>query len=568
LDPNENYDVVVAGAGTAGCVLASRLSEDPDVRVLLVEAGPDPASPGAEDPNIVDPFALAACFDSAYHWPGQRAAYWREDGPAGLFRPYIQAWGVGGASNINAMGVDRGIPDDFDEWRDLGATGWSWAEVLPFFKTLEHDQEFGARSSLHGDDGPMPVGRAPRASWSPFAAAIAGALERRTFSFLEDYTGEFGEGFSSVPTNSVGGRRVSTAMAYLTREVRDRSNLTILTGARLDRLSFAGRHADGAFLRVGGGARLVRAREVVLCCGALQTPAVMMRSGIGKPHQLDANGIKVVRSSPGVGANLQNHPSVSLTTYLPPSSSQPRGDQSFVQNWLRFSSHHPGCSACDMHLMAFNRGSWHALGARIGAVTVAVLKPHSRGAVELAGPDPNLPPKVEFNMLSDPRDMERLVAGLRFAAELLLDPGVAEHRRQVFVPDARLVASLTKRSAWNAVKAAAIVSILDIAPLRALLLNSSQLDLPRLLADEATLREHIRQNAGVQFHPSGTCRMGRADDPSAVVDNSGRVHGVAGLRISDASIFPTIPRGYPHFIVIMAAEKIADALKADLRRAA
>jgi 5-(hydroxymethyl)furfural/furfural oxidase len=290
-----------------------------------------------------------------------------------------------------------------------------------------------------------------------------------------------------------------------------------------------------------------------------------MRSGIGPGEHLARHGIEVVQDLPGVGAHLQNHPCLVLTTYLPRKAVQATDNPSFLQNWLRFSSRHPGCDQCDMHLMVFNKCDWHELGGRVGAVALSVLKSYSRGCVELSSPDPSAAPRVKFNLLSDSRDFERLVTGLRLALELLTDTRVANMRRQIFFPDAQLVTSLARRNGWNRFRAAWIARVLDRMPLRAMLLAKLSIDPEALLRNDKALREFVRKNVQVQCHVCGTCRMGRASDTEAVVDDAGRVRGIQALRVVDASIFPTIPRAYTHFVVLMAAEKIADAIKSDWR---
>ena len=571
LDLNRIFDVVIAGAGPAGCVLASRLSEESDRQVLLVEAGPDAAAPGTEHPDLLDPFALVASNNPTFHWPELVAETGADlgDGEPRLTNPYLQGYGVGGASNINGMGVDRGQPGDYDEWRALGADGWGWDGVLPFFKKLERDVDFLGSGfiSVHGNIGPMPVRRLPRSRWAPFSAAIGDALQGRGFPFLEDYTADFREGFSAAPTNSLPERRVSASMAYLTREVRSRPNLSILADARVYRLSMEGRRAKGVFVKLGDGefTALARGRQIIVSCGAIQSPLLLMHSGIGPGMDLSGHGIEVVLDKPGVGANLQNHASIALPTYLTPEATQAPDNPSLLQGWLRFSSNHSECHQNDMHLMAFNKCDWHRLGGRVGAIAVAVLKPYSQGRVELASCDPMVAPRVRFNLLSDSRDYERLVTGVRFVLELLADPKVATMHRELFVPNEHVVAQLSRRNSWNRFMAWSIVSILDRTPLRRVILAKARIDSEKLLADEKALRRFVRAFAQPQYHVCGTCRMGRADDAAAVVDSDGGVHGIEALRVVDASIFPTIPRAYTHFVVLMAAEKIADAIKSSWR---
>lgn len=569
FDFNRTFDVIIAGGGPAGCVLASRLSEESTQNVLLIEAGPDAVAPGAEHPDVLDPFSLVASSNPAFCWPGLIAETGADlgDGSPRATGPYLQGYGVGGGSNINGMGVDRGQPGDYDAWRDLGAEGWAWKDVLPYFKKLEHDLDFAgsSASSMHGDSGPMPVRHLRRSRWAPFAAAIADALQRRGFEYIDDYTADFREGLGAPPFNCLPDRRVSASMAYLTREVRSRPNLEILANTRADRICLEGTRATGVFVHRDGVPMIVRGRQIVVSCGAIQSPALLMRSGIGPGEHLARHGIEVVHDSPGVGANLHNHPCLVLTMYLPREAAQASDNPFFLQNWLRFSSHHPGCRQNDMHLMAFNKCDWHKLGERVGAVAVSVLESFSKGRVELASSDPGVAPQVHFNLLADSRDEERLVSGFRFALELLADPTVARIRRQIFHPNDRLVASLTRRNSWNGFKARAIALILDRAPLRRVLLAKASIDPEMLLANEKALRDFVRKYAGLQYHVCGTCRMGRSGDADAVVDSAGRVRGIEALRVVDASIFPTIPRAYTHFLVIMAAEKLADVIKSDRR---
>jgi 5-(hydroxymethyl)furfural/furfural oxidase len=552
------YDVIIVGAGPAGCVLASRLSEVTDRRVLLVESGAD-ATPGAEHPEMLDPFPLAAATNPAFHWPGLVSDW--DDGQSAVKqrRPLLQARGVGGASNINGMAADRGQPADYDEWQRTGANGWGWDDVLPYFRKLERDLDFRG-APFHGAEGPIPIRRSSRAQWPPFANQIARSLERRGFRYIADYNADFGEGFAAVPTNCLPGRRVSASMAYLTSEVRSRANLTVLPDTQVRRVCFEGRRANGVEAFTAGKSRKLRSRQVIVCGGAIHSPALLMRSGVGPREHLARYGIDCVQNLAGVGGNLGNHPCITLTTYLRREAAQPPTSACFVQSWLRYSSRHELCEPNDMHLMAFNKYGWHRLGSSVGALTVSVLHTYSRGEVRLASADPDVPPHVHFNLLADPRDFERLVAGLRLALTILNEPRVRSTRHELFFPPRRLVLNLGRPTAWNQTKARAIKAVLD-TPLRSLFMAAAKIDIEKLLSSENALRDFVSANRTMQFHVCGTCRMGADDDANAVVDSAGRVHGVEGLRITDASIFPTTPRGYTHLMVLMAAEKIADHVK-------
>jgi 5-(hydroxymethyl)furfural/furfural oxidase len=293
------------------------------------------------------------------------------------------------------------------------------------------------------------------------------------------------------------------------------------------------------------------------------SPAVLMRSGIGPARPLRALGIEVVRDLPGVGRNLQNHPVVMQVMHLPRAGMQRSEYRPVAQNHLRYSSKHEGCSEHDMLIIVFNKVAWHPLGERVAALLINVLKTYSKGAVELASPDCSVPPRIRFNLLSDPRDFERLVAGLRLAAELLADAEVASVRNEVFLPNGKIVAHLAERTPWNRLQAWVIARTFDIPSLRHRLLRKSTLDVAAFAQDDGALRQFVRLAAQAVYHVCGTCRMGRADDPEAVTDSNCRVFGVAGLRVVDASIFPTIPSGNTHLPVMMAAEKIADHIKAE-----
>lgn len=551
------FDVIIVGAGPAGCVLASRLSDRPDKRILLLEAGPDPVVPGHEHEDIIDPFALRGSSNPTFHWPGLEVQVSRGAGRS----PYVQGFGLGGASNINGMGVDFGQPGDFDDWEKLGADCWGAADVQPYFEKLDANRESNESFEQRRT---MPIHRLAPDQWPPFAAAIMEAARRTGLPLLDDYLRDSRDGVGAAPMNVRGVQRVSAPIAYLTREVRARANLTIQSDTAADRILFEGRRATGVAASGPDGAIVFGGREIVLCSGAIQSPALLLRSGIGPHGHLEQQGIDVVADLPGVGENLRNHPCVTLPTYLTAHGRQALDNPSFLSAWIRFSSGHPGCKPHDMHLMPFNKCDWHRLGRSVGAMTISVMDAYSLGTVRLnkeatAGLD------IDFNLLSDERDFERLVAGTKFMIDLLRSPEVAPLRHQAFAPNPHIVGALNARTTWNALRADLLSRLLDIGPSRKLLLSNAAIDLDTLAKDEEQLRAFVRKSASAQYHVCGTCKMGGTEDRDAVVSGDGQVRGVKGLRVADASIFPTVPRGYLHFIVLMTGEKIADDMQVGWR---
>lgn len=556
---DKSFHFVIVGAGAAGCVLAARLTEAPENEVLLIEAGPD-APPGEEHADIRDPFPVSLG-NPRFYWPDLLAEVGVDPGNGGAraVRHYLQGYGVGGGSSINGMIAFRGQPGDYEAWRNEGAAGWGWDEVLPYFRKLERDCDFGG--SLHGDSGPIPVRRVLPRDWAPFSKAMAAAIRRRGYLLLEDYNADFRDGLSSLPMSNLPDRRVS-ASAYLSQSVRQRANLTILANTFVERLDICAGRVRGVVARAGAQVLDLRARETIVSCGALYSPALLMRSGLGPASHLRELGIDVVRDIPGIGRNLQNHPKLELAVHLPGTSVQPRGQQGVGQNCLRYSSSVAGCADHDMGIVSLNRTSWHPIGRRVGAVGVALYQPFSQGTVTLASARPTVPPRVRFNLLADGRDFERMVRGARMALELLADEEVANARNDVFLPNGKIVHRLNERTSWNRLQSLAIAYALGVPAVRRVLLKNSKLDLTVPAGNETALRDLVRTRTGLSHHVCGTCKIGRADDPDAVVDEECRVRDVGSLRVIDASVFPTIVRGGMHLPVLMAAEKMADRIKA------
>src|SRR5437879_2783579 len=299
---NPTFDYLIIGAGAAGCVLANRLSARPDSNVLLLEAGGD-LTPDREPADIRSVFPLAA-FNARYMWPDTRV-HWRQvDNSPALSLP--QGKILGGSSTVHGMWALRGLPEDYDEWQRLGAAGWGWKGVLPFFRHLETDQDFNG--SAHGRDGPVPIRREPRTAWSPLAQAVYAAATHRGIPHIEDANADFRDGHCTLPNSRFERSRASSSFCYLDARVRRRSNLRILSDHTVRRIAFEGRRAVAAVVsRADGSEASFRAREVILTAGALRTPALLMRSGIGPGEHLRAASVEVRVGRPGVGQNLQNH---------------------------------------------------------------------------------------------------------------------------------------------------------------------------------------------------------------------------------------------------------------------
>jgi 5-(hydroxymethyl)furfural/furfural oxidase len=368
------------------------------------------------------------------------------------------------------------------------------------------------------------------------------------------------------------GERIPTSVCYLTDEVRKRSNLTLRTECLVDRVLFKGNRAMGArVIDADGTPGEVLAREVIVCSGAIHSPAVLMRSGIGPADELVQQGIFVVADRPGVGGNLMEHPSIAVSALLNKVGRTAYVNEHHEQAIVRFSSGLPDTVPCDMHGAILSRSGWHSLGYRLGTMFFWVNKSYSRGRLRLVSSDPAQEPEVEFNMLSDPRDLERLKQALRFGADTLSASQLNAERSVVFPSSySPRVAKVAQPGLINGVLRGALSLLLDIAgPFRSLLIHglvTQGVTLKKLLADDAALSEFVRRNVGGTWHPSGTCRMGRIDDPQAVTLSDGRVIGVSGLRVCDASLMPSIPCANTNVPTIMIAERIADLIKAEALR--
>ena len=563
------FDYIIVGGGSAGSVLANRLSARGANKILVCEAGED-TPPGEVPSEILDSYPGTAYLNDRFIWSDLKVttevvSHNNPDEPKPKLRKYEQARVLGGGSSINGQMANRGAPTDYDEWEQRGAKGWTWDSVLPYFKKLETDLDFD--DEWHGQDGPIPVRRVPEAHWPKHSKALIEAFDRANYKRLADQNGFFEDGYFPVTISNAEEQRVSASIGYLTSDVRARDNLTISTRTQVTELLFEDLRCVGVKALVGGKPQEFRGREIILSSGAIHSPAHLMRAGIGPTGHLHDLGIPVRHASFGVGQRLMDHPSVALASFVKPNARVTNKDtrrHMFLS--MRYSSDMGGAPPGDMFVVCTSKTSWHAVGEQIASFLIFVNKTFSEtGEVRLQSRHWADEPEVDFNLLSDRRDLERIADGIRRLAPLYDDPAIKSVTTDPFPASySDKVRQVGEINTKNKILTGIMAKMLD-GPgffrrflIKNLIMEGFTLD--GVCNDEDEAEAFIRKAAVGVWHASCTCRMGAHDDPMAVTDNTGRVHGVAGLRVVDASIFPVVPSANTNFPTIMTAEKIADAI--------
>ena len=504
------YDVIVVGGGSAGSVVAARMAEDPDTTVLLLEAGTDYPDLANLPEDIQNGHTRTAEDERSEHNWALRGTITEEQGEIHVAQGKV----IGGGGSINGQVFLRGIPQDFDDWASWGNEEWSYTKVLPYFRKAETDLDI--KDDFHGTDGPLPISRKVGETWPVIQSAFHTACLQNGFDTTDDMNGVEPTGVGVVPMNNQKGVRMSTAITHLA-PMRHHLNLTIRGNVFARKILIENRQVTGVEVESGGEVFTVESKKVVLSAGALKSPHILMLSGIGPKDQLDEYGIDVLQNTPGVGANLRNHP-ISPISFRVKEGIKLQPDASGVRIALRYTAKGSDDSN-DMMMTTsslFSPFTGEMLPDRIGRISCVIELPAGAGFVRLNSADPAVQPKFDYRYFSHPEDMRRMRDGIRLAVKMLETDAYKD------VSDGR------------------------VTPTEGILTDDDALDL------------WIRQTVGSARHVSGTCKIGPDSDPMAVVDQQCRVKGLQGLWIADSSVMPQVPRANANATAIMIGERVAE----------